>query len=515
MKSKRNRQFKSYVDQRVSKSKKISSIKVLIEKKLYSKALSEIDEYLEQYPNDSYGLFKRAFVFSEIGEYDIAKEEFQYIIDNDLESKYSSMYMLARIETYNNNFDAAKDILKNLIEISPYDEINSIIHLADIYLYEGDTVSALDVINDYGNMKNDDIAVEYAKILNSMGREEQSYNLLISHEFKNKSLDYYYLKASIETKKLMFDTAKESLRMCECYRNSDKIIYLKARFCFASGDYNEAIKLFSSILDYENSGYREKAILSIGDIYGNLKDYDKARQYYLGSIDYQLYPSYKSYYYIGASYALEQNFKKAKEFYFKCINNSKSVKYRSLSYLRLAYISLRRNEIDECKSYIENINSDILSVKEKNAYSHINAIINYGENKALEDVSYGNMQIYDYSLDRLVEHLYQNHRVKGNSIFKEDINLDELVLQIPNLLEKSVLVDNSEFEHFQVEYKEIGYLNRIRTDYLEIVVIPNTKNVITMYPTKAEILISDSKDLKPYHKTMIDRFNKKYGIKSN
>ena len=60
------------------KRKKISSIKNLIHKSQYSKALSELEEYLEKYPNDSYGLFQRATIYQNIGKKDLYNSKLNF-----------------------------------------------------------------------------------------------------------------------------------------------------------------------------------------------------------------------------------------------------------------------------------------------------------------------------------------------------------------------------------------------------------------------------------------------------
>lgn len=52
-----------------------------------------------------------------LGEYNQAKEEFQNIIDLNLDSKYTAMYKLGNIALSENNINKAKDIfMRNILE---------------------------------------------------------------------------------------------------------------------------------------------------------------------------------------------------------------------------------------------------------------------------------------------------------------------------------------------------------------------------------------------------------------
>lgn len=77
----KNEYYKKQTTDIISRKKRINSIKVLVTRNNLSKALTEVNKYLSEYPNDSFGLFQHANILFLLGELEEAKIEFQYIID--------------------------------------------------------------------------------------------------------------------------------------------------------------------------------------------------------------------------------------------------------------------------------------------------------------------------------------------------------------------------------------------------------------------------------------------------
>ena len=130
----------------MTKAKQINSIKTLIRKGMTRKAFSEVEKYLEKYANDSYGLYQRATINQLLGNLDDAKEDLEYIIENNLESVHSATYKLANIILIEGDIKKAEELLINNIETSPYPETYSVIGLSNIKLMQGMKDEALEVI---------------------------------------------------------------------------------------------------------------------------------------------------------------------------------------------------------------------------------------------------------------------------------------------------------------------------------------------------------------------------------
>ena len=68
---------------------------------------------------------------------------------------------------------------------------------------------------------------------------------------------------------------------------------------------------------------------------------------------------------------------------------------------------------------------------------------------------------------------------------------------------------------YRIKYDNIGYSKNEILNFCEVVVIPNTDKIITIYPCRETIITTEKKSEKSPQKkkNRIDIFNEKYGIK--
>lgn len=138
-------------------------------------------------------------------------------------------------------------------------------------------------------------------------------------------------------------------------------------------------------------------------------------------------------------------------------------------------------------------------------------------------------QIFDYDKNRALEHIKQhadeNEKMrKETSEFNSNINIDYLYECVRENLKNSKKVNSEEI--LEVHYfgiSNIGYSsNNNISNYLKVVVIPNTNNIISMYPTNSiditniSPLVFDSekifikKEEKVKRISQIDKFNNRF-----
>lgn len=138
--------------------------------------------------------------------------------------------------------------------------------------------------------------------------------------------------------------------------------------------------------------------------------------------------------------------------------------------------------------------------------------------------TYFYQQLLNYDSTEAIKHiklhLDENDTKKIHSCYNENLNIDklfeEIQLKIANLSPyKSTLVDK-----YNIEYDyNIGSIDNIQTNFIRVITILNTKDIITMYPILKEMeesnLIEEDylkvKQIK--RESQIDKFNKKYGLK--
>lgn len=143
----------------------------------------------------------------------------------------------------------------------------------------------------------------------------------------------------------------------------------------------------------------------------------------------------------------------------------------------------------------------------------------------LLDVSnalYSEKQIYNYSIQRAIQHIKSQHSFDSSfdkPKFYEYINITSLFFGIKEYIEsnkdKANLRDNIT-ESYLFKFLNCGEQSKINYDYLEVITLINSSNIITMYPTKCLSFgdiccLRDEKEGKVKIKSGLERFQNKYG----
>lgn len=103
-----------------------------------------------------------------------------------------------------------------------------------------------------------------------------------------------------------------------------------------------------------------------------------------------------------------------------------------------------------------------------------------------KDDNYVKSQIFNYSTKEAIEHIKQHLKESEyvQSIYNENINIDYLFNLVRNAVKDSKKANINELlEVYFFGISNIGYCNDIPCNFIKVVVIPNTNNIITMYPT--------------------------------
>ena len=503
-----------------SLKRRINSIKKLVASNKLSKALSETNIILEEYPGNSFALFQHANILYLLGEVDEAKKEFEYIISNDLESKHSSLYKLGVIAISEDEFDKAYDYFKMNIETSPYEEIFSIVELSRLELDRGNTDAAYEILLKYSDMKNPHILLQEAVVLRKQRRLQDAYEVLTSNIFsdnKDAVEDYYLIKGSIEIDLKKYDEAKKSLekvvagvRTKKYYRAKTELAYLNYQLL----NYDEAISICEDVIANSTGKYIGKTMIILGNVYKCLLRFDEAEICYLKSLDYGYYSDKKGYLCLGNLKLVEKKYDEAKSYYKKYLNAALAPKSKSVANLKLALVSSKQNDVSSTIEYLAQVDESHLESINLEDYKCIKVDIDKIEGLELSFVCYSNLQHYDYSIDALINHIDKVHtNNEYSAVFNTETDLEELVCQIPQLLSRAQIVDNRYYEIYQVEYPSIGYVNGELTNTLQMVVFPESTKVLTMYPVVDRIDVKDmSKNQKQKTKSQIEKFNQRYRI---
>lgn len=518
---KKQQYYKEQTNKIISQKKRICSIKKLVSENKLSKALAETEKYLDEYPEDSFGLFQQANILFLLDKLDEAKKSFQYIVDHNLESKYSSLYKLGMIAIQERDLDKAYEYFKTNIESSPYDEIFSIVELSKIELERGNIDEAYDILYRYTKVEDENILLQKASVFRIKGNYEEAYAIILENNFLNNPnilYDYYLTKGFIEIDLEKYDEAEESLNFV--FSRRTKFYYKAATelafLYYKKGNLEKSAEYCLDVINKSSSDkYIEKTMIILANIFRLCNRLDEAKKYCLNSVEYNCDGEQKGYLGASAICMLKKEYDEAISYVNKYLETAPSSKEKSQGYLKLALINIKQNDIKSATKNMKKIRSCDLDGINLDDYNSVKTHLRYVRNIPPRNDSYSLSQLYNYNLDSLIKHIDKVH-IKENdkSKFSDKIDLEELVCQIPELLSNAQMIDNHYYETYRVKYPNIGYINKEEVNLLELIVFPETSKVLTMYPVKDElknIKIPINEKQKIKHRSQIDKFNQKYG----
>ncbi|WP_164731052.1 tetratricopeptide repeat protein [Anoxybacter fermentans] len=263
----------------------LEEAQIYMDKKEYAKAISILENLLDDYPNNIkvISLLGKAYYYS--GEYLKALPILEQAIhiETTYESEKVDIYLtLSSIYHKKKNYDRAIKVLLNGIKEFP--------NQADLYS---------DLATEYFAINNEELALKQLEKALTLDPENYSANL--------NMLDYY-----LDTN---LDKAWQYLMF---FYNSGKVTfavkYREGLFWYKKGQKDKARYIFEEIL--EKKPNYSRALYSLGHIYFKAEDYDKARMYFENAIKYQT-DLVEAYIMLGLTYKRMSDFKKAEKAYLK------------------------------------------------------------------------------------------------------------------------------------------------------------------------------------------------------
>lgn len=175
-----------------------------------------------------------------------------------------------------------------------------------------------------------------------------------------------------------------------------------------------------------------------------------------------------------------------------------------------------KNKINISTTKLDDIKRMILCANYKLGLSNdesVKYLFNYDKNSAIKHIK---------------KHLDINLDKEKHSIFNNDVDIDLLFEEMSNQLGvyKKYYTDYI-LDCYYIEYPNAGIDQGIKANYLKIITVFNTNNIISMYPIskddikpgdfinkiKKEIKNVSNSKIKIKMKTQIEKFNERYNIK--
>ena len=486
------------------------------------KAYREIRDYLERYPDDNLGHILHAEVLLAIGKVDEALEEVELYINKPLHGR---MGLTTAYTTYGNillQLGRDQEGVKALKRAMKECEENKA---------KGISVARNKLINYFIKNKNYEAALEYCKgfeyslqiklkkahimnLLNKSNRALDILNTIREHELESKILkgqyNYNYGKAYYDIKD--YDSAIEYLEKCT---DEDTDLFYKAQtilgkidiYKFKAGD---AVKRGLRIIEddrFSSGGYQ-----LLAEAYLELNDFEQAHEA-AEKIKYYYWKNFT----LAHIYYAERKFEEAEKHICRVLMCNTDMRFEENVTLYLLCI-LRQGKIDNARYVMKWLDAQCLNTHDfaivKTYFDKIDGV----EHNPSEMV-YGNRQVYDFSRDKAIGHIKRHHFVEScTTVFHED-NIEEMYQYAQGIINPETGIPTNYFDKHVIEYKNVGKTadeDEERINQLEVITLPDTKDILTMYPRKGTDAFLDEKDI-PDNKTKrlsrIDKFNMKYGLK--
>lgn len=177
------------------------------------------------------------------------------------------------------------------------------------------------------------------------------------------------------------------------------------------------------------------------------------------------------------------DFINAENFIKACISEEEIISTKSINLLMNIYFKQGKyHEADRFLKVIKKSNPKIQYDK------GIDVIIAKKLKRPLEFESdkYHITQLRNYSEAKALKHIQKHHQYKAGQVgaFAANIDIDELFEEVKIYLTKNNMIYEDILDTYEITYPNIGFdAENNPVDILRIVTVPETKNIITMYPS--------------------------------
>ena len=507
--------YKNATNERIDRFK---GIKRMVKENRLSQALSDIEKYSRDYPDDCFGTFLHATILTALGHLDEAVEKLEYLIANESKNMYSAMYELGCIAKRKNNMKKAKEYFTRAIENSPYEENFAKIELAELILDEEENYEeAKKIIKTVSPEYKDYIHLELSRIELKQDRNKNAYNeiskitTVSDNEIFEKKVNLQ--RARVEFSFGEYKAANEYLDKVLVGTKNTTYWLAKleqAKIEIQTGNYNHAINICDDMINRKQFVKNEAYFIKAQALEG-LKEYDLARENYskLFEVNTEM-QTQRANLYLGLLEVKKKDYDKAKE-YFKKITTGKV--YKRAGMINMINVLIRTEKYQEAEYYLNKMSED------NQEYKKFRILLDKYQNKPIsirEYNSYTEEQYAEYNLNKAIEHIKNNHFEDciHRSRFNDNIDIYELIAYIKEQISKQTPAIEDLSDIYYIKYEGAGInIDGSKVDNIRVIAIPGTTDIITMYPCNN---IESEKQLdKPKTKRMsqIEKFNKKYNLK--
>ena len=502
----------------------LNHIKFLMDQGKFEGALHKINEYKKLYPNDKIINIYLSRVYSEYGKYEEAEKlcldviyDKVHRVDITKEAYLSLGFLYEKLQKY----DEAIDAFNMAYDLSGRTKQTAQLGLSRIYMVKGNLDKAYEVLLEEHDSRGDIILnLQKAKVLFEKKKYMDAANILKKlndNLLKALSLQekYYYLGRIY----LIFHQPKRAL---DYFKNALRLkndtyyytYYYMAQIYSSLGNIDDTISICEEVVENIKSCFAKELLI---ETYLKKGEYLKAEKL----ID-TLNEYYKEYYY-GLLFLNKGDYYVSLNYFNKCLDG---IDYSYMANVKvfLATIYYRLGKLDEMKKQIGEVLKYNLEVtpEQKSNYLALLTYCKLSNNEEIVPDRYTDKQIINYSDKEALRHVISHHYLnRDNSCFSSKEELLNIFNNIDDYLSDSQKIISGVFDSYIINYNKIGICSEIfmskQSNQVVVVTLPNTHNIITMYPTKNDDMIieEEKKEVKVKKMSQIEKFYKRYGSKKN
>lgn len=522
MKNKKGYNQKNKAAETNARIKELDSIKQLMSKSSFSKAHAELIRYMEKYPSDMFGVFLYGRLQLSLKNYKEAKQAFTRVASSNSNNKYSALSELGNIAVEENDFETAKKYYQQVLAQSPHKEEFTVLAWARLERRTRNLEEALRILNSPSYTTNR-ITLEKVKCLYLMDEIVAARKLIetlstsTSDDMFNRAV--YLEKARLEK---IDGTYEQTMNYLKKVKTGAKdlvyvqAVYEEAKVNLKYEQFDKALEACQELMTL-NHPYDDEVYLMRAMAYQGKRDITKATK------DYQIAVSSKdedtkgtASFHLGNILFAKGDFTEAEKLYLDSLTTYGEI--HEAGYFKLIALYIKENRLDEAQMLLNNLLEKF--PEKKHDISFMIALRTIQSKRGVkvptETLVYVEKQIVDYNKSAALAHIRARHvdDYENKSRFRKGIDLVKLYDYVQSRLTEDEKINEDIMDVYSIDYPDAGELNGTKIDHIRVVVIPNTKNILTMYPSN-EYFLPRKCDYKtqseaPKQMSRVDKFNARF-----
>lgn len=474
-----------------TRKNKLGHIRNLIEDKKYKRALYEIVNYVNTYPQDSLGHYLYGKLLLRKNELQEAKRQFLIVAEQQDEHEVKSLMNLATIARIEGDPEEAIKYYKRVIEDSEYTDTYAINVLAHLYRYEKRHKEAIELISK--SSLEPELIKELAKNLSILGKTNEA--LIILEKYipytKREERELALNKGRIAKAKDDYDQAYFYYEEAKDTDEKDSIyykaVYEEIKLAIAYDKYEEAIVLCKELLEINNH-FNGEIYLLFGLANQGIKEYNEAYKSYIKATQHAIDRDVKAeaYYNLGSLEFAKNALSPAEKAFKISVANAREISPQT--YTKLIAVLFRQEKYEEVLKYLQKLKKANPRLYNDTPLEHVKLLVDKRQHKKLpqrDTCPYSEKQIIKYREKDAIEHIKNHHqtntKTRGN--FAPHIDIECLYYDVRSSLSPNNIINEDVMDIYEIDYRNVGYdLEDNLVHKIRVVVLPSTKNILTMYP---------------------------------